>query len=132
MFEVSLFSYFLLVIYFIIGSMTVLNLLIGVLCEVAGSVAEAETEAMSFHEMKGRILDLMGIVDVNSDGSVTITEFKDMIEDKNACNVLKDVGVDVYSLVDNAEFVFYEKDALNFDDFFNTVLRFRDEKSVTV
>jgi len=122
-------------IYVALASLTVMNMLIGVLCEVISAVAVEENESMmveKVHEKFGAIVEKL---DDNNDGTISWDEFKDILELPEALAALEDVNVNPESMVDVAEDVFFEDGepvAVPFDDFMGMVLDLRGGQQATV
>jgi len=130
--DAGLVYYLIMIVYLCLSCLSVMNLLIGVLCEVVGNVAEAEKEVMLTNEVKTKIKDVMPEIDKDGDEMISPTEFQMLVKEPQACKILDDIGVDVMALVDYADFIFYDKPTLALDEFIETVLRFRDENQATV
>merc|ERR1719262_1283044 len=65
--------------YISLASLTVMNMLIGVLCEVITAVAEEEKESMMVDKVHEKFGDIVHELDKNSDGVLSWTEFKDIL-----------------------------------------------------
>merc|ERR1712232_1511815 len=125
----------------VLGALTVMNMLVGVLCEVVSAVAATEEEqaAVSFIKARVRFLLQDSGLDQNNDGLISKEEFEKLIEHPEASVALQEVGVDVIALVDCAEFIFQSDDRgqkfekkLGFDDFMDIVLKLRGGNMATV
>lgn len=73
--ESSVLLLWLFMLFFAISSMTLLNMLIGVLCEVVTSTAASETDTMQVQELRMCIEDAFDDIDLNDDGQVTESEW---------------------------------------------------------
>lgn len=126
--------------YVCIASMTVLNMLIGVLCEVISAVAEKEKEEMMTEKVNEKFYDIVRKLDKNNDGQLSWTEFEEIIQNPTAIAALESVNVDPATLVDMAEDIFYEDEGqapgesvpVSFDEFMNMVLDLRGGQQATV
>merc|ERR1719336_337907 len=78
----------------------------------------------------------MKSLDENGDLSISKEEFSKILENKEACAVLVELGVDPVSLVDFADFIFDDGDSneveLGFGDFMEVVMSFRGSQGATV
>merc|ERR1719359_2130761 len=83
--------------YIFIASLTVLNLLIGVLCEVVGVVSTVEKEALLINYVKGVILEMLDStgLDANGDRLISKDEFEVLLTSPEATRALADIDVDV-------------------------------------
>lgn len=125
-------------LYVLLASLTVMNMLIGVICEVVSAVADREREVSKVGYVKEKIEELMKHgADDDGDGQITKEEFTNLMQNKKALSILDEVGVDVLSLPDFTNDIF-EKDedgetkALNFEEFMNVILDLRGTNGATV
>merc|ERR1712113_736562 len=128
---------FMLLIVF--ASLVLLNMLIGVLCEVVSAVAATEKEALTVAYVKDQVRFILADVDENHDGLISKEEFKHIIEHPDAIDALNSVGVDVVALVSYADYIFQSDDKgqkfdkqLDFHDFMDIVLKLRGDQPATV
>mmetsp|Transcript_140864 Transcript_140864/g.357866 ORF Transcript_140864/g.357866 Transcript_140864/m.357866 type:complete len:772 (-) Transcript_140864:154-2469(-) len=124
-------------LFVLMAALTVMNMLVGVLCEVVSAVAATEKEENLVSFVKGRVWKIVEEIDQDGDMSISKNEFKQILENVHACRALQDVGVDVIGLVDFAETIFEdengrEKESLSFPDFMDLVLQLRGSNVATV
>merc|ERR1719362_1023409 len=110
----------------LLASLTVMNMLIGVICEVVSAVAATEQEVSMVCYVKEKIEELMASGSTDGDNMISKEEFKGMLENKKALTILNDVGVDVVSLPDFTDTIFEPDEygnpkALTFAEFMNVV-----------
>lgn len=118
-------------LFVVIGSITVMNMLTGMLVQVVQNIAEVEKEEMNLCWVKMELERVMDKVDANKDEQLNKDEVKALICDTEICKVFQDVGVDVVQLVEVAEFhIFKDRDYINFREFLDLVLQLRQAKSV--
>jgi len=126
--------------YVCIASMTVLNMLIGVLCEVISAVAEEEKESMMVDKVNEKFFSIVRDLDKDNDGTLSWTEFEDIMEMPEAIKALESVNVDPAVMVDMAEDVFWDDQgqepgqpvAVTFPEFMDMVLNLRGGQQATV
>eukprot|EP00927_Polykrikos_kofoidii_P027370 TRINITY_DN24105_c0_g1_i1.p1 TRINITY_DN24105_c0_g1~~TRINITY_DN24105_c0_g1_i1.p1 ORF type:complete len:602 (-),score=116.54 TRINITY_DN24105_c0_g1_i1:136-1941(-) len=128
---------FLFFFFILLASFTILNMLIGVLCEVVSAVAAVEREEMTIGKVKNELQQIVEALDQNGDASISRDEFMRIIENPVAAAHLVAVGVDVIGLIDFADFIFDHEDAskeieLSFADFLEVVLSLRGSNNSTV
>jgi len=128
-------AFFLLFV--LLSSLTVLNMLVGVLVEVVGVVSAVEKEQMTVQFVKWKLLDLLkahGIEEEDCNGEMEISrsEFETLLLNPTAARMIRDVGVDVVGLVDFADFIFSDSDTLSFQEFMELVLQLRGSNTATV
>lgn len=125
-------SFAFMLAYQLIGSLTLMNMLIGVMVDVVGNTAQIEQEEQSLKTLKRDIADVVKLTDENEDQTVTSVEFNHMIQNPEAVRKLYEGGVNVLALVDYADFVFRDTPTLTLEDFVETVLQFRGSSQATV
>mmetsp|Transcript_118855 Transcript_118855/g.296450 ORF Transcript_118855/g.296450 Transcript_118855/m.296450 type:complete len:621 (-) Transcript_118855:315-2177(-) len=137
---VVLFYFFIL-----LAALTVMNMLIGVLCEVVSAVAATEKETIHVAFMKGQLEKVWEQVAGSEDkhrGEISKEEFSMILQSVDACRALEEAGVDPIGLVDNIDFIFageVEDDdgnlkdkTLSFGDFVSLLLTMRGSNNATV
>lgn len=125
-------SFLFLLTYQLLGSLTLMNMLTGVMVDVVGTTAQTEQEEQSLKMLKRDIADVVNLTDENHDQTVTAVEFAHMIQNPEAVRKLYEGGVNVLALVDYADFVFRDTAELSLEDFVETVLQFRGQSPATV
>jgi len=134
------FSLTLMYTFVIMSAITVMNMLIGVMCEVISAVASAEKEAIQVQWLRKVLERVAG----GPDKRINQQKFFEILRDEGAANAMKGIGIDLISLVDFAELIFEESgdatdiDAeaneaeISFDDFLKHVLQLRGSNTATV
>ena len=81
-----------------------MNMLIGVVCEVMSNVATPEKEKNLITWTKQKMQEVLSNTgfDLDTDGQISKTEFEHLLEHQGAVSVLQEVGVDVEALLDIA------------------------------
>jgi len=125
-------------VFVLLAALTVMNMLIGVLCEVVSAVAATERETIMMTTVKegfDRIIREGGL-DTDGDHMISRTEFVAILDNPSAVKLLDKVDVDVYAFVDLADFLFDEEDdesgGMSFATFMETVLSLRGSNTATV
>jgi len=123
-------------------NLLLLNMLIGVQCQVVSAVAEAEREESDANHIKQVVEELWQTAvanDHDGDGEIDKHEFLDILHDPEACRILDSLGVDVLMLYDMTQQIFdellVERGAdvgLGFNDFLKAIFRFRGSRPATV
>lgn len=140
--EEGLVYLFLFYSFVLVASLTVLNMLIGVLCEVISAVASTEKERLNISFVKEKLQEVMSQMglDQDGDGRISKKEFLAILENSEASKALSEVDVDVIGIVDFADFIFEgnddddeeEDNSLSFEDFMEVVLELRGSNGATV
>jgi hypothetical protein len=90
-------------LFVLLGPYTIMNMLIGVLCEVVCAVASSEKEANLVVFATEQLRDSMKRADENGNEMLSKEDFLRVLEDDEACMVLDSLGIDVvlvYELID--------------------------------
>lgn len=126
-------------IYIVLASMTVMNMLIGVLCEVIEGVARAEREGMMCDKVHENFGEIMKELDANSNGMISWAEFNELLSNPaisaKAIKALESVNVDVENMIDIAEEYFFymgEPVEMSFKEFMEMVLELRGGQQAMV
>jgi len=82
------------IIFILLSALTVMNMLIGILCEVVSAVAAHEKDESDIKVMKQSVLVELKKVD-DGDGMISGDELTDLMGDYASISVLEAVGIDV-------------------------------------
>lgn len=140
----------------LLSALTVMNMLIGVLCEVVSGVAAAEGEESTIKYVHQLFEDLLAQSGADEDGNNMISknEFISILHKPQAYQALESVNVDVMGLLDLTDFLFaseaatdeapahsadatnftvsYVEKELSFKQFMDIVLSLRGTNNATV
>eukprot|EP00927_Polykrikos_kofoidii_P087140 TRINITY_DN9967_c0_g1_i1.p1 TRINITY_DN9967_c0_g1~~TRINITY_DN9967_c0_g1_i1.p1 ORF type:complete len:697 (+),score=138.36 TRINITY_DN9967_c0_g1_i1:45-2135(+) len=129
-------------LFILFGAVLLMNMLIGVLCEVVTAVAITEKEEMLVTYVRTKLEKVMAIIDEDGGGTISRDEFMLILDNLEAMEALQDVGVDVVGLVDFADFIFADDSLADGDDspeveltlpeFMNVILQLRGSNNATV
>lgn len=96
----------LFLLFVLIASFTILNMLIGVLCEVVSSVSHAEREKVVVSFVKQKLFRMLEAADTDNTGTISQEEFQIFLENDEVCAALKELQVDVPNLATLTEVLF--------------------------
>lgn len=113
-------------------SLTMLNMLVGVLVEVIGVVSTVEREQLEINHMKEGISQLLLQADNDCSGKVTIKEFIQLLKNRSAVQFLSSVGIDAIALVDISEYLFKGVETYEYTDMVGALLELRGSNTCTV
>mmetsp|Transcript_92938 Transcript_92938/g.272037 ORF Transcript_92938/g.272037 Transcript_92938/m.272037 type:complete len:602 (-) Transcript_92938:75-1880(-) len=141
--EESVFCCVLFITFVLMSALTVMNMLVGVLCEVVSAVAATEKEGLQVTFVTSKLQAVLAQIDKNGDGMISNDEFAKILENPEATAALQEVGVDVVGLVDFADHIFeddYNQDEngeavkrdLTLEQFMGVVLQLRGSNHATV
>lgn len=123
-----------ILLYIGLATLTILNMLIGVLCEVVSVVSAVEKESLLLNYVKARLQMMLTTsgLDADHDCMISRLEFQALLQNRIAIKALTDVGVDVVGLVDFTDFIFADDKNLTFPEFMEIVLSLRGSNMATV
>jgi len=121
-------------VFILLASCTVLNMLIGVLCEVVSAVADTEKEEMNLLFVTDKLHNLLYNLDENSDGHISKEEFMAILGFPEAVRALEEVEIDPVAVVDFAEHIFGSGagKTLSFQQFMEILLNLRNTNIATI
>eukprot|EP00930_Biecheleria_cincta_P057185 TRINITY_DN43159_c0_g1_i1.p1 TRINITY_DN43159_c0_g1~~TRINITY_DN43159_c0_g1_i1.p1 ORF type:complete len:590 (-),score=110.25 TRINITY_DN43159_c0_g1_i1:11-1780(-) len=130
-------------VFVIVATLTVMNMLVGILCEVACRVSQISREQMDYQYVSAKLQTLVSTnIDTNGDNEISKDEFLGIIDNEEAVRALKGLGVDVNSMREQADMIygetFIDEDGnvnerkLSFSEFMEVVNSMRPMNSVTV
>jgi len=120
-------------VYIGFASLTVMNMLVGVLCEVISAVAAEENESMNvqiINEKFERLAD-----DNHTPGSLNWSEFQQIVDDPDSTRAFKDVGVDPEGMIELSQDFFFvdgTENIVSIEEFMEMVLDARGGLQTTV
>merc|ERR1711988_850337 len=107
-------------------------MLIGVLCEVISVTAKVEQEELMMQDLSFKMSNLMPHLDKEGNQLVSRDKFLNLMHEPQAMEAMHDVGIDVFALVDFAEFIFRDQEEMPLGDFMQKILQFRGSNTATV
>eukprot|EP00930_Biecheleria_cincta_P021872 TRINITY_DN1607_c0_g1_i2.p1 TRINITY_DN1607_c0_g1~~TRINITY_DN1607_c0_g1_i2.p1 ORF type:complete len:692 (-),score=112.19 TRINITY_DN1607_c0_g1_i2:106-2139(-) len=130
----SIIAFFLMYVVVLIAAVTIMNMLIGILCEVITAVAEAERDAISILVVKETLENCMSVGDQNNDGLIDQKEFFSMLENQDVRSALMDIDVDPVSIYDYTHVMFGDdgNNKVPFVEFMDVLLKLRGSNNATV
>jgi hypothetical protein len=124
-------------VFLCLAALTLMNMLIGVLCEVVSAVAETEKQEMITLSVTEQMINVARRLDTDYNDMISYEEFTKIVEDPEALRCLSDVGVCPVGVAGFAELFFFSEDGgehieLTFDRFMEMVLDLREENMAAV
>lgn len=125
---------FLVVMFIFLGTLTVMNMLLGVLVEAIKTVSEIEREQMDVDFAKKALWELIskGAADEDGDNRISEQEFVNVLSKPEAVTALTSLGVDVDAALDYGKLLFEDGEPLTFPDFMRGILTLRGSNQTTV
>mmetsp|Transcript_3370 Transcript_3370/g.7912 ORF Transcript_3370/g.7912 Transcript_3370/m.7912 type:complete len:572 (-) Transcript_3370:1863-3578(-) len=125
-------------LFVLLSSFTVLNMLIGVLCEVVTQTAEAEQQKMVINQVGDTMVEVFAEVDTDRSGLISQTEFELMKENDKVTAALELLAIQKSHLVALADSVFGDASGegasreVSFTEFLEMAIHLRPENLATV
>merc|ERR1719161_65160 len=125
---------FLFFVYIFLAALTIMNMLIGVLCEVVSGVSDSEKEDLEMDKLSERLQGVLQTIDADSDGGISKAEMIGVLNNPGAIKALQDADVDVFALLDNGDAIFESagRDTLEFDEFIDVLWQHRATPAATL
>jgi hypothetical protein len=102
-------GYIFLVVFFayvFLSMFTILNMLIGVLCEVVTAVSEQSKEETLIDYVRDTLLHVLNEIDADGNGTVSRVEFAQLCQDPRCLAALEDLDVDMENFESMTGFLF--------------------------
>eukprot|EP00930_Biecheleria_cincta_P063271 TRINITY_DN4878_c0_g2_i1.p1 TRINITY_DN4878_c0_g2~~TRINITY_DN4878_c0_g2_i1.p1 ORF type:complete len:573 (-),score=128.95 TRINITY_DN4878_c0_g2_i1:207-1925(-) len=116
--------------FILISAMTIMNMLIGVLCEVVSAVKHAEEQQAALEIVKGTVLVLLKKLDMDESGDIDKIEMQAVLERDEALDCLEQLGVDVPHLLDMLDMMYEDQGALSMVQLMELMLALRGDQPV--
>lgn len=101
----------LFVAFIFLSSFTILNLLIGILCEVVNSVSRKERERAAVEYLKNNLLEILEVHDKEDDRHIRKDEFELLMRNPEMHMILTNFGVDSEDLISLKDVLFDNREA---------------------
>eukprot|EP00930_Biecheleria_cincta_P051315 TRINITY_DN3647_c0_g1_i1.p1 TRINITY_DN3647_c0_g1~~TRINITY_DN3647_c0_g1_i1.p1 ORF type:complete len:520 (+),score=92.53 TRINITY_DN3647_c0_g1_i1:143-1561(+) len=119
-----------------LSALTVMNMLIGVLCELISAVAETEKEIIITDNVNAEMRNVLRDIDEDDNGTISVMEMRQMMVMPAAIAALDHVGVDPVGMMDFAEAFFLDEKGQptekSFEEFMGMVLDLRASNGATL
>merc|ERR1712183_225448 len=104
MLQAGIFYYALFLLFVLFASLTIMNMLIGVLCQVVSDVADTEKKDAFCKEMECKLGQIVSSLDDDGSMSISKDEFNTLMQTPALMRSLVGLGVDVVAFVDYVQF----------------------------
>eukprot|EP00931_Biecheleriopsis_adriatica_P016880 TRINITY_DN12301_c0_g4_i1.p1 TRINITY_DN12301_c0_g4~~TRINITY_DN12301_c0_g4_i1.p1 ORF type:complete len:581 (-),score=86.36 TRINITY_DN12301_c0_g4_i1:72-1628(-) len=128
----NLACYLLFLAFLFLTSLAMMNMLVGILCDVISKVSEEESEQSALEKLHNEITVIAGELDEDDSGCLCRAEFEVLMRRPEALRCLDNLGVDLVGFVDYVHFVFPADDELALKDFCHMIGQFRGSNVATV
>eukprot|EP00440_Ansanella_granifera_P053151 gb/GFBE01057624.1/.p1 GENE.gb/GFBE01057624.1/~~gb/GFBE01057624.1/.p1 ORF type:complete len:750 (+),score=131.05 gb/GFBE01057624.1/:1-2250(+) len=120
--------------FILVGSLTVMNMLLGVLVEVVKTVSVAEREQLDVNfaqKVLHKLIKETG-ADEDGDNKISADEFVRLLATPEAARALASLGIDVVGAIDFLDVIFEDSSPLEFQQFMDNLLMLRGNNVATV
>lgn len=130
----NLFVCMVLFLFILVATLTVMNMLVGVLVEVVKVVSAVEQEELMVSFVKTRLFDLVEqeALDGDSNGMLRKDEFTSVLTNHACCRFIRDCGVDVLGLVEIIDLIYRDTEEIPLFAFVELILQLRGSNNATV
>jgi hypothetical protein len=129
----SIFLALLFVMYILLATFMLLNMLMGILIDAVVIISNVEKEELTVNyvrqAMEGLLIDH---ADSNSDGMIDRAEFQALLLKPEVLNLIESIGVDVVGLVEMLNVIFKNKDSFTYGDLISLMLDLRSDNTCTI
>jgi len=120
-------------VFILLSALTVMNMLIGTLCEVVIDVSAEEKEVQAKEKMKKTLFVMLQELDADGSGQLSKEEVQSVIKHQDAVAIMNDIQVDTQYLLDISEMIFTTPEStLPITVFMNIVLTLRGARQPTM
>eukprot|EP00929_Paragymnodinium_shiwhaense_P029976 TRINITY_DN17070_c0_g1_i3.p1 TRINITY_DN17070_c0_g1~~TRINITY_DN17070_c0_g1_i3.p1 ORF type:complete len:773 (+),score=135.79 TRINITY_DN17070_c0_g1_i3:191-2509(+) len=126
------------IIFIMLSSFTVLNMLIGILCDVVNGVKADEERMKNMFYLRTNLLDILDCYDKNGDQSIGRAEYQLLMKNPEVVDVLDGFGTDTGGLIQMVDILFEQetedsaKGSLSFEEFITVVMRLQSAHGASV
>lgn len=121
-----------LMVFVLASALTVMNMLIGVLCEVVSAVAASEKEDNAIRMVKDKLLVMLKDMDEDGSGLISADEIAKVLDDPAALHTLASLQVDVKFLMDQLDMHFEDSRELTIHTIMDLILMLRGDRPPTM
>lgn len=122
-----------LMVFVLLSAVTLMNLLIGVLCEVIRGLTAQEDERAALALMNESVVSVLKELDKDGSGTISREELGSMLKDKRSMEVLCSLKVNVLYLMELRDMIFPEPESyITIASFVDLILACRGNRAATV
>merc|ERR1712151_270321 len=126
--------FILFLIFVLLSTFTVLNMLVGILCEVVSVISAVETEQLKVQQVVEKLARVIDEENIDSDHDEMLNrdEFEILLTQPDAVRAIADIDVDVVALIDMTDFIYADVDHLSQPQVMDNILNLRGTNGATV
>merc|ERR1711862_571493 len=115
-----------------IVSITMMNMLIGVLCEVIGVISTLEREEAEIEILKSGLVKHIAAADEDKNEFITVKEFTKLLANPEAVKFMASVDIDALDLVDFVDTIFKNGRSYDYAELIGILMSLRGKNTSTV
>eukprot|EP00435_Cladocopium_sp_Y103_P063220 s10_g24.t2 len=121
-------------VFIMVGSLIIMNMLVGVLVEAVQTVASCEHEQIHIDFAKRVLFEMIDQegADENGDNLISEEEFESLMQKPEAVLALNRLGVEIYAALEYGKLLFEDGQPLTFGEFLEGMLMLRGSNQTTV
>lgn len=120
-------------LFMLLSAFTIMNMLIGILCDVVTTVAKNEKDDVAVKMLKKSFLVELKKFDDNGDGVIGKAELEELMESLEALSVLRSLEVDIACLKELQQMLFPTPNSMvSIEDIIDHLLNYRGDLPTTV
>merc|ERR1711990_236850 len=121
-------------LYFYLSSFTMMNMVVGMMCEVIAGVAKEREEVATYEIPMGKLQEVYHEIDTNCDGCISQDELEAILDHEETLALLERIGIDVYALIDDIDSIYVGlgREGLPFDSFVDVLWQYRPTNESTI
>lgn len=122
----NVFMLLLFILFILLSSFTILNMLIGILCQVVSATAVGESAKAAQTSLRDSIRNLFSTLDKDNSGCITREEFLHMRDDRDVSRALKEMDISAVHFHKYCEILFHRgESSIDYDTLIKIILRLR-------
>lgn len=122
----------LLILFIVFSALTVLNMLVGVLCEVVAEVAAAEHSNAVMIKLKGSLLVMLRRIDEDGSGFIDKNELMGIMRDANALAVMQDLNISAKNFIEMIDMHYASNDTLTIPFIMQLLVENQGQRATTI
>lgn len=136
--EISMTYATLFLVFIFLSNLTMLNMLVGILCEVVSRVTQEENDTAARQELELSVTEILECYDVNDNGRIQRGEFQQMMSNPDLAMILRRHDIEMNDLVKLEDVLFEspegtdEEPCFLFSEFLEKVFQLRGGNMSTV
>lgn len=117
-------------LFYVFISLVLIAIMLGVVCQILSTVAEAEKSGLEMLYMKERLLGIVSGLDIAQTDYLTRDDFTQCLTSAEFARELQNLDIDVVAMVDSFDF-FCKDDKISIGKFLELALRLRTNRALT-